>query len=182
MELYKELNIFEDKKLYIAINVFSLVVFAVTAVLVIAGNILLLSNLEVTFTFSIVIWTVVLVALSLPVHELIHGIFFRVFAPSNSHSKVKYGFKQGMYYATNPGVIYKKGAFSVIILAPFIFNSILFLLLYLVGLDGQIVAYAFIIHTGGCAGDFWYMYELLKNPSITHCEDTPTGVKFFVSK
>ena len=182
MELYKELNIFEDKKLYIAINVFSLVIFAITAILVIIGNILLSNNLEMTFTFSTFFLTMILFALSLPIHELIHGLFFRIFAPSDNQTKVKYGFKHGMLYVTNPGVIYKKGAFSVIILAPFIINSFLFLLLYLVGVDGQIVVFAFVIHTGGCAGDFWYIYEILKKPAITHCEDTLKGVKFFVSK
>src|SRR5690625_3458606 len=177
MKLYKELNIFEDKSLYVAINVVSLVVFIITAVLVIIGNVVVSNGLDMTFTFTTILWTVVLVALSLLVHELIHGLFFRIFAPSDSHTKVKYGFKQGMLYATNPEVIYKKGAFSIIILAPFIINSVLFLLLYLAGMDGLIVASAFVIHTGGCAGDFWYIYELIKKPSITHCEDTLTGVK-----
>ncbi len=178
MKLYKELNIFEDKSLYVIINIFSIIVLVITAFLVVLGNLLLFNNVELTVTFTTFIWSIVLFAVSLPIHELIHGLFFRIFS-SEKQTKVKYGFHKGMFYASNPGVIYKKWQFSIIILAPFVINSLLFLQLYVSGIEGSIVALAFIIHTGGCAGDFWYIYEILKKHAITHCEDTPNRGEIF---
>lgn len=177
MQLYKELNILEDKKLYNKINLFSLLILAVTTVAVVLVHLLLPGELELSFSFAEIIWIAVLYFGSIPLHELFHGIFFKVFSKSG---KVKYGFSKGMFYASNPGEIYTKKQFILIILAPFILNSLLFLLLSMFGIAPTILWAVFILHTASCAGDFWYIYEIMKNSAITHCEDTPVGVKFFI--
>ena len=60
------------------------------------------------------------------IHELIHGAFFKLFDPKG---KVKFGFKNGVAYATSPHSFYSKGKFAIILLAPFLGISVgLFLL------------------------------------------------------
>lgn len=178
MQLYKELNIIEDKKLYNTINLFSLVVLIVAAGIVVMAQLIMFGEFHLSFTISNYLWIMGIFLISLPIHELFHGIFFRYF--SKSRKKVKYGFSKGMLYASNPGEVYTKRQFVIIILAPFILNSTLFLLLSMSGLESTVLWSVFVLHTAGCAGDFWYIYEIIKNPAITHCEDTPVGVKFFV--
>jgi len=179
MQLYKELNILEDKKLYNKINLFSLVILVITTVAVLLPHLIILKELNFSFSISSYFWVLGIFLIFLPIHEFIHGIFFKAF--SKSGKKIKYGFSKGMLYASNPGEFYTKWQFVIIILAPFLLNSILFFLLSMFGLDSTVLWIVFILHTTGCAGDFWYIYEMIKNPAITHCEDTPVGVKFFVS-
>lgn len=179
MQLYKELNILEDKKLYNKINLLSLVILVVTTVVVLLGHLIISGELHLSFSISNYFWAVGIFLISLPIHELFHGIFFKSFSTSG---KIKYGFSKGMLYASNPGEFYTKRQFLIIILAPFILNSILFFLLSMFVLDSITLWVVFILHTTSCAGDFWYTYEIIKNPAITHCEDTSVGVRFFVAK
>lgn len=180
MQLYKELNILEDKKLYNKINLFfSLAILVVTTVAVLLAHLIIFRELHLSFSISMYFWISGILLVSLPIHELFHGIFFKMFSESK---KIKYGFTKGMFYASNPGELYTKRQFFIIVLAPFVLNSVLFFLLSMFGLDNFILWLVFILHTTCCAGDFWYVYEVIKNPAITHCEDTKVGVKFFVSK
>jgi len=179
MELYKELNILENKNLYIKINLFSLVILVVTSIIALLLSLIIFGKIHLTFSISGYFWVVGIFLISLLIHELIHGIFFRIF--SKSKAKIKYGFSKGMLYASNPGEIYTKQHFCIIIIAPFVLNTVIFFLLYLFGLNGSVFWIVFILHTSGCAGDFWYIYEMITSPKITHCEDTPVGVKFFIA-
>ncbi|UJL47371.1 DUF3267 domain-containing protein [Virgibacillus sp. NKC19-16] len=177
MQLFKELNVLEDKKLYYKINLFSLALLVVTIAVVLLAHLILIGEVHLSFSISNLIWIMGILLISLPIHELFHGIFFKAFSESGT---IKYGFEKGMLYASNPGVFYTKRQFSTIALAPFVLNSLLFFLLFLFGVDGTIIWSVFILHTSSCAGDFWYIYEMIKNPTITHCEDTPVGIKLFV--
>lgn len=178
MQLYKELNILEDKKLYNKINLFSLAILVITTVAVLLTHLIISGDLRLSFSIFSYFWILGIYLISLLIHELIHGIFFKIFSKS---AKVKYGFAKGMFYASNPGEIYTKRQFIIIVLAPFVLNSVLFFLLSLLGLDSTVLWSVFILHTTGCAGDFWYIYEIIKKPTITHCEDTSVGVNFFVA-
>lgn len=178
MKLYKELNILEDKKLYNKINLCSIAILIITTVAVLVAHTIIIGEVRLFFSLSTLVWVLGVTLVSLPIHEFIHGIFFKAFSTSG---KVKYGFTKGMLYATNPGQVYTKRQFMIIILAPFVINSILFCLLFIFGMESTAFWIVFILHTAGCAGDFWYIYEIIKNPNITHCEDTPVGAKFFVA-
>lgn len=178
MQLYKELNIMDDKKLYYKINLFSLVVLMVITAAVFVPHLVIYGDLHLVISSSQSIWAFGIFLISIPLHECFHVLFFKLFSKTG---KVKYGFSKGMFYATNPGVIYTKRQFTIIMLAPFVFNSLLFFLLALFGLDSTALWIVFILHTASCAGDFWYIYEIIKHPAITHCEDTPTGIKLLIA-
>lgn len=112
------------------------------------------------------------------VHEAIHGLFFKLFNPDG---KVKYGFTNGMAYATSPNSLYTKYQFSVIVLAPFVIITTLILL---VALSGVVPYSHFIIlasfHAGACVGDFYYIYLLIQSPKQTWVEDTEVGINLYL--
>lgn len=130
-------------------------------------------------TFSYVIWSIIAVILGsiliIVFHELIHGIFFKLFSPSG---RVKYGYKDGMFYATAPGEIYNRKQFAVIILMPFIILTLL-LLLCLYFLNYTAVTVILIFHTGACAGDFYFIYLILKYKNLKYIEDTERGITMY---
>lgn len=123
------------------------------------------------------VFLIVMVA-SLLVHELVHGLFFKLFSPPGS--KVAFGanWKAGMLYACAEGVVYPRSRYQVIIIAPTVVVTALLLLGG--ALTGHFAAgYALaVVHLSGCTGDWGYLVELARDPTITHCEDTPWGVRF----
>ena len=108
MERIREYNVLADKKVIIGLNVASLPLFLLGAFIfsrLTMGDPIflffpfmpipqLLLNLALFFLAYFLIITI---------HELIHGLFFKVFSDTG---KIKFGFKNGMAYATNPGTRY----------------------------------------------------------------------------
>ncbi|MFC3901251.1 DUF3267 domain-containing protein [Aliicoccus persicus] len=128
--------------------------------------------------FSIFLNVIAVVAIFLVlvvVHEAIHGILFKVFAP---REKVKFGFKAGMAYATSPGSVFSRGQFIIIILAPFVIITTLLIIGMFVLPHGS-YKYLLIGHTGACIGDFYYVYLVLKHPHLKYCMDTDTGMNMY---
>lgn len=116
---------------------------------------------------------------SLGVHELVHGIFFKLFAPAGS--KVKFGanLKAGMLYASVDGAIYTRRQYLIISLAPTVIVTA-FLLALGVAVGWPLLGYGLaVIHLSGCTGDWGYAKRILSDPRIVYCEDTSWGVKFF---
>lgn len=111
------------------------------------------------------------------VHELIHGIFMKGF---NKQGKVSFGFKNGMAYATSPGSLYSKGAFTIISITPFIILSGLFLVVYLMHLIlFNLYVRMASLHAGGCVGAFYLVYLKSRFPKKALVEDTETGIRFY---
>jgi len=108
-------------------------------------------------------------------HEGIHGLFFKLFSPA---SRVKFGYTAGMLYATAPGSVYKRKQFMVIILMPFIIITAVLLLMMFV-LSHPSYKYILAIHTGGCAGDFYYVYLMMKYRNLEYAEDTDVGMTLY---
>ncbi|MFC3418557.1 DUF3267 domain-containing protein [Salinicoccus hispanicus] len=108
-------------------------------------------------------------------HEAIHGIFFKVFAPKG---RVRFGYKAGLFYAAAPGEIFTKRHFATIIMMPFvIITTVLLILMF----SFPHVAYKYLIalHTGACAGDFYYIYLLYKYRHMEYVEDTDVGMTIY---
>ncbi|GAB3059766.1 DUF3267 domain-containing protein [Salinicoccus sesuvii] len=109
------------------------------------------------------------------VHEAIHGIFFKIFAPNG---QVKFGYKAGLFYATAPGSIFTKKQFSVIILMPFVLITVMLIVLVFTVPHG-IYKYLLALHTGACAGDFYFVYLLYKYRNMEYVEDTDVGMTLY---
>ena len=124
---------------------------------------------------SIALVTVV----SFVVHELVHGFFFRQFAPPGARVTFGANLKMGMLYASAEGIVYTRQQYLVIAVAPSIAVT---LLLVAVGIGLKWPLWTIVVataHLSGCTGDWGYMRAILRDPSITHCEDTSWGVEFY---
>ncbi|MDG3131792.1 DUF3267 domain-containing protein [Streptococcus suis] len=111
-------------------------------------------------------------------HEVIHGLFFKLFCPENL---VKYGikWKSGMAYATSPGSLYTRMQMLVISLAPFVVISFgLTMVASFEWMDVSIYILLATMHAACCAGDFYYAYLLLVKygKGSILVEDTENGL------
>lgn len=99
MKLLKQINLMDDKKTIKRLNLAaipSFIFFYVFFTLFVLGG--HGSNAETSFIFDLLILMVAYFILII-IHELIHGAFFKLFDPKG---KVKFGFKNGVAYATSP--------------------------------------------------------------------------------
>ncbi|MBC1288191.1 DUF3267 domain-containing protein [Listeria welshimeri] len=171
-KLIEEINLLESKKLIINLNIVAIVIVLVLTVLGLAFS----GGFEIANGFAGVIWLCLGYLLSLVIHEGVHGIFFKAFHPEG---KVKFGFKNGMAYATSPGSFYTKSQFFIISIAPFIVLTGLFIFLRFLGVNEAVIYLNFALHTSGCVGDFYYCILLLNRPTGILVEDTEKGINFY---
>ena len=117
MKLIKRVNLLDDKKLIMKLNILTIpllvIFFALFTLLTLDRKL----TEEVTIDLMYLVIAILSMAGLIIVHELIHGIFFKLF---NKEGKVKFGFKNGLAYATSPNSFYSSGQFLLILLAPFV--------------------------------------------------------------
>lgn len=110
--------------------------------------------------------------LTIGIHELVHGVFFKLFG-----GRVRYGVGVKYYllpyaYATSPGTAFSFGQMLVIGLMPFILLSALSICLAIsIPSLAAYLSIAFIINFGGAVGDLWLMSRIWRFRNIP-------GVKF----
>lgn len=125
-------------------------------------------------------WFVVLYLASMPVHELVHALFFKIFGPAGT--RVIFGFKNGMLYAGCPGLYLPRAQFAVTLLAPFVLLTLVYAAVG-IAFHAPLLAWClFFLHTGGCAGDFYIARVLVRHPEADLCEDTTSGVTLWRSR
>lgn len=183
MKLVQEINILHSKKLAIVLNILGiLLIFAFGYLFTWLGTVVL--RLEFTterYTMESMIYFLMFYIALIIIHELIHGLFFKIYKPEN---KIKFGvkLKQGLAYAISPGSLYNRRQMLVISLAPFVLIS--FALTVLAGF-GVLSSGAYVllaaVHAAGCIGDFYYTYLLaIKHRKINLlAEDTETGLLIY---
>lgn len=177
MKLIESLNLLENKKVIFWLNIASiplaLVFFSFFFFLTFYSS----RPVESNFRMWSILVTFLLLFVLVILHELIHGLFFKIFNPAG---KVKFGFKNGMAYATSPFSFYTKGKFAAISLAPFILITIGLWSAYHYGL---IRPFSFItlasLHSSACVGDFYWIYLLFRAPKNSLVEDTEVGINFY---
>lgn len=180
-----ELNIFENKSALKSISWIQVLVMIGTFIVLylLEGFIIhptgsALVGREQFGIVGAVIFIIALFFIIIIVHEAIHGIFFKIFNPQG---KVKYGFTAGMAYATSPGTVYTRGQFLIIIAMPFvILTAVMFTMMYM--LPNPAYKYYIALHTGACAGDFYYMYLILKHKHLSYAVDTEVGMSLYKTK
>lgn len=179
MKLYKKYNLIENRKVIIWLNVASILCFFLFYFLFERVGMLLIPIGEEVFQFSLIhiFLGVGLFILLIIIHELIHGLFFKLF---DLKGKVKFGFKNGMAYATSPNSYYSKGKFSWICLAPFVLITlILYVVTYRQFLPVPIFVIIASMHAASCVGDFYWCYLLIRAPRNTYVEDTEEGMNLY---
>ncbi len=172
VKIYRKLNLLEDKKVIQNLNIAAIVVMVFCYILLLPlFNHDSVKTLPLLGELGALIVSLVVVVI---IHEGIHGVFFKIF---NFKGKVKFGFKNGMAYATSPGSMYRKWQFFIISIAPFIIITILLLVI----MNEWPYAWLRLLiaaHSGACAGDFYWCYLLLTTPKNLLVEDTEVGLTF----
>lgn len=177
MEKIREINLMDDKKLIIRLNLWAIPLLLFFFVFFTGVTFLITNPYSQEVSMARFLIELVMVFVLLTFHELIHGLFFKVFNPTG---KVKFGFKNSLAYATSPGSFYKKGQFLIILLAPFLMIT---LGLTIVFWFGKLFASSYVllasVHGAGCIGDFYFTYLVLRAPRNAFIEDTEQGISFY---
>lgn len=115
------------------------------------------------------------------VHELTHGIFYKIFTGQKLH----FGFSWSCAYCGVLDVYVCKIPSLITTLAPFVLHSIWMIVLLCV-LQNQIwvtiISILFAVHTGGCCGDWYVSLLLLKYPKEVLVRDTGAEQTFYLKK
>lgn len=113
-------------------------------------------------------------ALSLPVHELVHGALFKLLGPRGT--RVRFGYAKGMLYATCPGTRLPRGSFMAVLLGPLVVLTVVYVVLG-VCLGTPLLAWALVwAHASGCAGDLLFLWTIVRTPQADLVEDTSVGM------
>ncbi len=115
------------------------------------------------------------------VHELTHGIFYKIFTGQKLH----FGFSWSCAYCGVLDVYVCKIPSLITTLAPFVLHSIWMIVLLCV-LQNQIwvtiISILFAVHTGGCLGDWYVSLLLLKYPKEVLVRDMGAEQTFYLKK
>lgn len=185
MTLLKQYNLLENKKVIFWINLasfplfFFFILFFSLLIVIISGE----SDFGFSFnwretSFMVYLFVLMIFFFLIILHELIHGLFFKVF---NKEAKVRFGFKNGFAYATSPDSFYTKGQFIWICLAPFILISSA--LIILVALDFIPILFFIPVasmHAASCVGDFYWVLILVLKPKTIRVQDTESGMSVYL--
>ncbi|MFR6611977.1 MAG: DUF3267 domain-containing protein [Collinsella sp.] len=131
---------------------------------------------------AVVGWIVGLAAVSMAsfaVHELVHGVFFKLLAPAGA--KVTFGANRetAMIYACAEGVVYSRRRYMAVCLAPTVVVTTALALGFAFSGYPLLCYLAAGLHLSGCVGDWYYVRTILRDRRIVACEDTSFGVRFF---
>jgi len=113
------------------------------------------------------------------VHELVHGLFMRLFGGRPRYGVGRIGWLGIYAYATAPGVPFTLWQMTVICLAPLVAISGLTLaVLWLIPAAAGFAALAFVTNVSGAAGDLWMVAQMwrFRNCRELRLVDVATGL------
>lgn len=124
-------------------------------------------------TLPSLLWFTVLVVVPLPIHELVHAVFFKLFCPGTS---IRFGFQSGFLFATTDGQTYPRAQMVAILLAPLLLVTPA--ITWAGAALGQIFAagLAAACHVSACAGDIYFVWLAYRTQGCTHLKDTSVGI------
>ena len=130
---------------------------------------------------SVIAWLAAVVAgtfAALAVHEGVHAVFFRLFAPRDAHVTFGINWKTAMAYTCADGIVYERRHYLVVSLAPTV--AVTAILVSFGAASGFPFTCLLVasLHLTGCVGDWYYSWRIARNPEILWCEDTSWGVRF----
>ena len=174
----RRIDLKKDKKFTILLNVAALVLFAVMLVLGLLISplcipIVLTKSMNAILVFALLIVAIVAYIIC---HELVHGLFFRVF----TGKKAKYGFNGIFAYAYSDAYV-SKVPYVIIGLAPVIVFGIIFLVLNIV-LPQEWFWFVYllqIMNISGAVGDFYITYLVCKSPTDLLAHDEVPAMIFY---
>ena len=174
----KQLNMQKDKKLVVLLNVVALII-AIVLVLIglklvpISFVVILGNRFDFLIRLLMILVGMILYILS---HELIHGLFIRLF----SGKKAKYGFT-GLYAYAGTDAYFNKRHYLTIALAPVVFFGVAFLLMntFLPSEWFWFVYLLQILNVSGAAGDLYVTYLMQRLPKDILVQDRGIEVTIY---
>ena len=174
----KQLNMQKDKKLVVLLNVVALII-AIVLVLIglklvpISFVVILGNRFDFLIRLLMILVGMILYILS---HELIHGLFIRLF----SGKKAKYGFT-GLYAYAGTDAYFTKRHYLTIALAPVVLFGVTFLLLNIF-LPSEWFWFVYllqILNVSGAAGDLYVTYLMQRLPKDILVQDRGIEVTIY---
>jgi hypothetical protein len=124
-----------------------------------------------------ILLVVALTAVLLLVHEGIHGLVMLAFRARPTFGVVLVGRVLPALYATSVGHRFSRGQYLTVAAAPAVVISVLgFLLCF--GPWGVYLIVPLAIHLGGCVGDGFACWRVLRERPGTEFEDLRDGIRF----
>lgn len=176
-EGYKEIrnvDLTEDKKTFIVINIFSFINFIAIAVL---GAIIKPISFTVDSKFLyLLILAVFLYIIYIILHEAIHGYFMKKF----SGIKAYYGHARFCAYAGSDAYFNKKH-YIIISLAPVVILGIVLFIINAIVPQSYfwVIYFVQMGNIAGAAGDFYVIYLMSKMPDDTLTQDTGESMTMY---
>ena len=112
-------------------------------------------------------------------HELVHGVFFKLLALASAHVTFGANRETCMIYACAEGIVYSRRRYMAVCLAPTVVVTAAFALGFAFSGYPLLCYLAAGLHLSGCTGDWYYVRTILRDRRIAACEDTSFGVRFF---
>ena len=177
-----EIDLAKNKGLSILLNLVGIIIFFLSFVLL--GSFvrwvrpeLSTSTFTIKFDLSTLLGLLVLVALTMVVHELIHGFFFWVF----TRSKPVYALRPAYAYAAAPDWFIPIRHYWIIGLAPLVLIDAIGLLMILLTPASWILTIVLLValNTAGSIGDMLITAQLLRLSPASLAKDTGDKVSFF---
>lgn len=118
-------------------------------------------------------------ALMLVVHELLHGVGFRLFG-----ARVRYGFapRKGVAFAAADDHYLTRNAYLIVALLPLVGITLLTLTLLplTAGVTRVLVALIGAFNIGGAVGDLWFTWVCLRSPRTLLVRDFGEGADLYL--
>lgn len=166
----------KDKKILVFLNIGSILLILPF----ILGYVIYLDlnhyNDPITINPLDILLYLVLAFFSIIIHELIHGIFFKL----GTKEKVSYKFHGWAASASVEGIYFYKNHYILTGIAPFmIITPLLVASIYLFPMHSLGLYIILAIHTAGCVGDFYVILKLIRCNSDTLIHDYGIGMTIY---
>lgn len=175
---YKEvLNInLRNKKIFVFLNVASVLLILPFVLAYIIYLELNPDSSPVKFEVLSILMYVSIALIIIFVHELIHGIFFKL----GTKEKISYKFHGWAASASVEGIYFYKNHYILTGIAPFILiTPLLVASIYSFPTHSLGFYILLAMHTSGCIGDFYVIFKLLKYSPDTLIHDYGIGMTFY---
>jgi hypothetical protein len=135
------------------------------------------TSFSLSFNLTGLLFLVLLVIVTMGVHEMIHGFFFWLF----THSRPVFGLSLSYAYAAAPDWYIPLSQYWIIGLAPLLLIDMAGLLVMAFGPPVFMLPAAVAIgfNTGGAVGDMWIIYKLFRTSSSCRVKDTGHSIHFY---
>ena len=166
----------QNNKLGIILNVLA---FVLGIVVMIPFFFIYKFNIELSlYTLLMLIILSLGLLVYLVLHELVHGIVYKLL----THEKLTFGISMTVAFCGVPNIYVSKKTALLAVFAPFVVFSITFLLCIFLIPDSTIKLLFIILfglHFGGCIGDLYVGFILLKNKGKILVNDTGPKQTFY---